>query len=141
MIGQRAHARIGTTAALLLCAAALPWAMAPAACLGRGGSDRRHASGSQPADMAEVLFAIRCAICHGRNGAGDSPVWSTLYPRPRRFVDKRWQKSVDDRHIEKVIVYGGTVAGLSPAMPPNPDLASSPDIVARLRATIRRYGN
>ena len=58
-------------------------------------------------------------------------------PRPRNLQDAAWQLSVSDEHIEKIVQYGGAAVGKSPAMPPNPDLMSKPEIVAALRAHVR----
>lgn len=86
---------------------------------------------------ADRIFAERCATCHGEHGAGDGPASSGLVPPPRNFQSADWQKSVSDEHIEKIIQYGGSAVGRSPAMPANPDLISRPEVVASLRAHIR----
>ena len=62
-------------------------------------------------------------------------------PHPRNFHDKAWHQSVTDEHIEKIIQYGGSAVGKSPAMPANPDLTSKPDVVAALRKKIRGFGD
>ena len=86
---------------------------------------------------AGEIFATRCATCHGPKGAGDGPAGVVLTPRPRDFRDPAWQASVSDEHIERIIVDGGVAVGKSPAMPPNPDLTSKPEVVAALRALVR----
>ena len=85
---------------------------------------------------AQELFATRCTPCHGPQGKGDGPASSGLTPKPRNFGDPAWQASVDDAYIEKIIKYGGTAVGKSPAMPGNPDL-TDPAVVAALRAMVR----
>jgi mono/diheme cytochrome c family protein len=89
---------------------------------------------------AESIFASRCMTCHGLQGTGDGPASAALSPKPRNFHDKTWQSNVTDRHIETIIQFGGTSVGKSPAMPPNPDLASKPAVVAGLRAYVRDFG-
>jgi mono/diheme cytochrome c family protein len=86
---------------------------------------------------AGEIFATRCATCHGPKGAGDGPVGVVLDPRPRDFRDPAWQASVSDEHVERIILHGGVAVGKSPAMPPNPDLTSKPEVVAALRARVR----
>jgi hypothetical protein len=51
-----------------------------------------------------------------------------------------WQKSVTDEHLAKIILEGGAAVGLSPLMPPNPDLADKPQVVDALVAVIRSFG-
>ncbi|MEE9124023.1 MAG: c-type cytochrome, partial [candidate division NC10 bacterium] len=34
----------------------------------------------------EDTYQLRCAVCHGENGAGDGPAAEFLYPRPRDFT-------------------------------------------------------
>ncbi len=91
------------------------------------------------ADAAEAaqIFATRCFTCHGGKGQGDGPGSAGLTPQPRDLTAPEWQKSVDDAHIEKIILYGGAAVGLSPMMPPNPDFMSKPALVRALRAHVR----
>jgi hypothetical protein len=90
-----------------------------------------------PAAEADQIFAMRCTPCHGPQGRGDGPASAGLTPKPRNFSDATWQGSVTDEHIERIIQYGGAAVGKSPAMPPNPDLTSKPEVVAALRAHVR----
>lgn len=89
---------------------------------------------------AKEIFSTRCSTCHGPQGKGDGPAGAALNPKPRNLGDAAWQKSVTDEHIEKIIVGGGTAVGKSAMMPPNPDLASKPDVVKALAAQIRGLG-
>lgn len=89
---------------------------------------------------ADEIFAARCTTCHGAKGRGDGPSAATLSPKPRNYSDKDWQKSVTDAQIEKIIVVGGAAVGKSVIMPPNPDLADKPQVVAALRQKIREFG-
>ena len=86
---------------------------------------------------AELIFSTRCFTCHGVSGAGNGPASAGLVPQPRNFMDPEWQKSVTDAHIEQIVVYGGSAVGKSPTMPPNPDLASKPEVVIALREYVR----
>lgn len=93
--------------------------------------------GAEATREAEQIFATRCFTCHGPKGAGDGPGSAGLTPPPRNFQDPAWQSSVDDEHIAKIIVYGGTAVGLSPMMPGNPDLMGKPEVVKALVAHVR----
>ncbi|MEM7136764.1 MAG: cytochrome c [Myxococcota bacterium] len=94
-----------------------------------------------PAVEAQEIFQARCVTCHGENGKGDGPGSAALNPKPRDYTSAKWQKSVTDEHIAKVIVGGGTAVGLSALMPPNPDLADKPEVVAALVTVVRNLGN
>jgi mono/diheme cytochrome c family protein len=86
---------------------------------------------------ADSIFRDRCAVCHGQNGDGKGPGAANLNPKPIDFHSGKWQRSVSDDKIAKVIVYGGPAAGLSASMSANPDLETRPDIVAALVHQIR----
>jgi mono/diheme cytochrome c family protein len=92
------------------------------------------------AKEAGEIFTSRCALCHGTSGKGDGAAAAGLNPKPRDYSDAKWQASVTDEEIEKIIVAGGTAVGKSAMMPANPDLASKPDVVKALRASIRKFG-
>lgn len=86
---------------------------------------------------ADQIWTTRCALCHGAGGKGDGPAAAPLNPKPRDMTDKKWQASVDDKHIELVIVKGGQAANLSPMMAANPDLEAKPEVVKALCAKVR----
>lgn len=92
-----------------------------------------------PPASSEVrhLWATRCEACHGAQGRGDGMSARLLNPRPRSLADPAWQAAVDDARVATIIVQGGAVAGLSPSMPANPDLAARPDLVRGLVELIR----
>lgn len=83
------------------------------------------------------IWASRCTLCHGARGKGDGVASAALDPKPRDLSDKKWQTSVDDKHIETIILKGGPAVKLSPLMAANPDLESKPDVVRALRAQVR----
>lgn len=89
---------------------------------------------------ARTVFAQRCVTCHGDSGKGDGAGAAALNPKPRSFADAAWQKATTDDKLRKVIVEGGPAAGLSPLMPPNPDLKAKPDVVNGLLGIIRGFG-
>ena len=89
---------------------------------------------------AQTLFTTRCSPCHGLAGAGDGIAAAALIPKPRDLSAAEWQGSVTDDHISRVIRLGGPAVGLSPLMPPNPDLVEKPDVVAALVAQVRGFG-
>jgi high-affinity iron transporter len=88
----------------------------------------------------EQVWTSRCSICHGAGGKGDGPASGPLNPKPRDMTDPKWQGSVDDKHIQTVIVKGGPGVNLSPMMAANPDLESKPDVVKALVAKVRSLG-
>jgi hypothetical protein len=53
------------------------------------------------------------------------------------FRNRKWQRTVTDETIAKVIVYGGPAVGLSSSMAANPDLETQPGVVAALVEHIR----
>lgn len=88
----------------------------------------------------EQVWTSRCAICHGAGGKGDGPASGSLNPQPRDMTDPKWQASVDDAHIETIVVKGGPGVNLSPMMAANPDLEAKPDVVKALLAKVRGLG-
>lgn len=100
----------------------------------------------QSANLANVpqesrdVFAQRCSTCHGQQGLGNGPAAAALTPKPRNYTDKSWQASITDEQLKQTIVGGGASVGKSPLMPPNPDLASKPDVVAGLVVIVRSFG-
>lgn len=142
----------------MLAAVVLTASLALACGDGNGGTGERPAEGgptpppSEPAGdgfeetvppearaEAKQIFATNCATCHGEEGRGNGPGASALAVQPRNFHDPEWQRSTSDERIEKVIVYGGAVVGLSPAMAANPQLSSKPQVVAALREHVRSF--
>jgi uncharacterized membrane protein len=92
-----------------------------------------------PAAEAKTRFDTVCAACHGPNGDGTGPAAAALNPKPRDFRDAKWQASETDEDLGMVILGGGGAVGKSPAMPPNPDLAQKPEVVAELIKRIRAF--
>ncbi len=88
----------------------------------------------------EQVWTTRCSICHGAGGKGDGPAAGPLNPKPRDMTDPKWQASVDDKHIQTIVVKGGPGVNLSPMMAANPDLESKPDVVKALVAKVRSLG-
>lgn len=92
---------------------------------------------SSAAAEATKIYQARCVACHGADGKGDGPTAKSLTPRPQNFQDPAWQSARQDGDIERAIQLGGSAVGKSPLMPPNPDLASKPEVIKALRAHIR----
>ncbi|MCR9160913.1 MAG: c-type cytochrome [Nannocystaceae bacterium] len=86
---------------------------------------------------ADVIWADRCANCHGPKGLGDGPGARVLPVRPRVLSDSAWQASVSDDHIATVITEGGQVVGLDANMAANPDLKAKPDVLRALVLKVR----
>lgn len=95
--------------------------------------EKLNADGTAPAPVAEAVVASGgggaqnsgvqkyeqfCVACHGADGQANSPSAVAMNPRPRNLTDAKWQASVDDAHIAKVIKEGGAAVGLSPTMAP-----------------------
>lgn len=133
----------GLAAAALLvtaaCGESAPPAAGPATPAAPAVAPAAPAAGPSADDKkaATEIFAQRCTPCHGPLGAGDGPASAGLTPPPRNLSDAAWQASVTDEHIEKIIAYGGSAVGKSPAMPPNPDLSSKKGVLQALRQHIR----
>lgn len=95
-------------------------------------------SPEQAAAEAKERFK-ECVVCHGESGKGDGPGAAALNPRPRDYTDPKWQASVTDEEIEKVIIQGGAAVGKNPSMPPHPDLKKKPEIAKALVKMIRAF--
>lgn len=89
---------------------------------------------------AERIWRERCTECHGATGRGDGPRRASLRTRPRDFGDRGWQRREEDHELAEVIVGGGVAEGHSAEMPPNPDLAARPEVVAELVRIVRAFG-
>jgi mono/diheme cytochrome c family protein len=83
------------------------------------------ATGSKTASAqnAVSVYAQKCAACHGASGNGDGPAGQVMVPPPTPFAKSLKDKS--DSWIASVITQGGPAAGLSPGMPPHPNMNAS----------------
>jgi len=79
--------------------------------------------GTAGAQSAMSVYAQKCAECHGQNGKGDGPAGQVMVPPPTPFSTTLKGKS--DSWIASVITQGGPAVGLSPGMPPHPNMSSS----------------
>src|SRR5438105_1995802 len=70
------------------------------------GSQRAPIRHDGPTD-ARTVFNNQCAMCHGREGRGDGISAGALKVKPRDYSDPKWQASVTDDDIKKIIVLGG----------------------------------
>jgi mono/diheme cytochrome c family protein len=95
---------------------------------------------ADPVAEAASIFEGRCTVCHGAGGKGDGAGSAALDPKPRDLTSEEWQGSVDDEHIRKIIVYGGSAVGKAATMPANPDLDAKPEVVAELVKYVRGLG-
>jgi mono/diheme cytochrome c family protein len=75
---------------------------------------------SVQAQDATAIYAQKCVSCHGVQGKGDGPAGKYLNPKPNDFAMSLKDKT--DDWIAKAIKGGGVAVGLSPVMPPYPDL-------------------
>ncbi len=82
-------------------------------------------------------FEQFCAACHGVDGQANGPGALAMNPKPRNLTDAKWQASVDDAHIAKVIKEGGASVGLSSTMAPWGSVVNDQEItemVAHIRS-------
>ncbi len=96
---------------------------------------------SPEAKAAREKYDTLCVACHGPDGTGNGPAAAALDPKPRNYQDAAWQAKISDEEIAKAIVEGGPAVGLSANMPPNPDLANQPEVVAELVKIVRAFGD
>jgi mono/diheme cytochrome c family protein len=75
------------------------------------------------AQGAASVYAQKCGECHGASGKGDGPAGQVMVPPPAPFSTTLKGKS--DAWIGSVITQGGPAVGLSPGMPPHPNLSGS----------------
>jgi len=91
---------------------------------------------------AKKVFGTYCASCHGATGLGDGVAAAALQPKPRSFADSKWQRSVSDDHLAKVILDGGPAVGLSPTMAPARSMFDSEPAgtIDAMVAMVREFG-
>jgi len=66
-------------------------------------------SGTACADNSEkgkLLYASRCAFCHGASGKGDGPAGAALKPPPTDFTSADFWKRATPEHIADAIEHG-----------------------------------
>ena len=69
-----------------------------------GSEAQKPALSTAKAKEAKKLFKLRCAKCHGANGAGDSPYGQIVGATNLR--DPNWQDKVDDNRLANSIKHG-----------------------------------
>ena len=80
-----------------------------------------------------------CALCHGALGKGDGVNAQGFPTKPRNYTDAKWQASVTDDDIKKIIVKGGKAVGKSDTMPGQPQLEGDPELDSLVKI-IRGFG-
>ena len=101
------------------------------------GPSRKSAGGGR--DVAQKMYDMVCANCHGAGGAGDGQMAKSLNPKPRNYTDAAWQATVTDDDLKKTILLGGAGVGKSPMMPGQPQLKDQPEVLDGLVAIIRGF--
>jgi hypothetical protein len=101
-------------------------------------AQRKPSQGGEPSE-AEQVFLNQCARCHGYDGTGRGEVAATFNPKPRDYTDAKWQASVTDDDLKRIIIEGGQAVGKSVMMPPNPQLKDKPQVVNELVQIIRGF--
>jgi len=67
-------------------------------------------------ERGKVVFAKRCAICHGAAGDGKSKMAETLKPKPIDFTNKSLIDKRSDWELYLVVRDGGPAIGLEQTM-------------------------
>ena len=104
-----------------------------------GGQGAEHGSAQTAAASGAMIFATRCAPCHGADGRGDGPAAAGLDPKPRNFHDPEFWRGRTAEQLRLVVRNGkpGTL------MPPFEGALSPEEIdavVAQLE-TFRAHGS
>jgi mono/diheme cytochrome c family protein len=85
-------------------------------------------------NAGKALFAQRCAMCHGENGAGDGALAATMPEgqKPRNLTAGANKYATDDAKLKELLQKGGAAVGLSVMMPGQADLndAQLGDLIA-----------
>src|SRR5207302_7733563 len=68
------------------------------------------------AERGKVVFAKRCAICHGAAGDGKSKMAETLKPKPVDFTNKAMTGQRSDWELYLAVRDGGPAIGLGQDM-------------------------
>ena len=69
-------------------------------CLLSGGAQAQNAT------QGKMIYAGRCAFCHGATGKGDGPAGAALKPAPTNFAHAEFWKNTKAEAIEDAIVHG-----------------------------------
>ena len=69
-------------------------------CLLSGGAQ------AQDATQGKMIYAGRCAFCHGATGKGDGPAGAALKPVPTNFARAEFWKNTKSEAIEDAIAHG-----------------------------------
>lgn len=91
-------------------------------------------------DDSQYIFFNQCALCHGALGKGDGVNAQGFPTKPRDYTDAKWQTSVTDDDIKKIILQGGKAVGKSPLMPDFARLRDQPATIDGLVKIIRGFG-
>ncbi len=83
---------------------------------------------------AATTYAQKCAMCHGKAGAGDGAAAAALNPKPPNFTTAEFQDARTDEELVAVIT-----DGKSPMMPSYKSQLSADEIKA-LVAYVRTLG-
>jgi mono/diheme cytochrome c family protein len=106
---------------------------------GGDAAPARRAISAEARKEAQKTFTEICVSCHGSVGNGDGPGSTTLNPKPRAFKDAKWQDSVTDERIKKIITSGSLAVGLSPQMPAQPQLKGKDAVLDGLVSIVRSF--
>jgi mono/diheme cytochrome c family protein len=70
------------------------------------------------AEKGKAAFQVRCASCHGPEGAGDGPVAKALPPGTvRNLTTGPFKFATDAAKVKEIMQKGGAGVGLNPLMP------------------------
>lgn len=89
-------------------------------------------------EKGRSTYAQRCAMCHGDKGGGDGPLAATMPEglKPRNLTAGGNKYATDDAKLAEILEKGGAAVGLSPLMPPQPDLKGNDlaDLIAFVKS-------
>lgn len=76
------------------------------------------ARNQESVEKGRTLFAINCAMCHGKEGRGDGPVGKKWLVRPANLHKTRIQRLMDGELFNRITAGYGTMPGLKKRIPP-----------------------
>ena len=101
---------------------------------------------AQDVENGRVVYERWCAECHGMEGAGDGPAASYMLPRPRDFVQARYQVRTTangelptDDDLMRILEVG--MPGTTMPAWPNLDDRQRHDVIAYLKTFSRFFDN
>lgn len=64
--------------------------------------------------VGQRIYASHCAVCHGQQGDGDTPLGRGLVPRPRDFTQAPTTGSMSDDYLAQIVTNGKPGTAMAP---------------------------